>query len=265
MKHDAIVDQGIPIHERVPIPDEMIPADSRVEIDAKIQAGYFTTGNVMSMEELANVKGRGWEDIDVRIAQHNFARIPKLTATVALIQSHGLGRMQGRKAASFSNRAQRANCGSLRHAAVFGRTVQAGRALLVRWTVSRSQDRVRRERPDSRTNQYLDTHKLIIAVPVSISRPVPSPEGLPPPLTSSQMTFTIGGPSQRLLRSDVYLIPSREVLDILSAALSAISVDRAVCPSSLQQYSLSGSRNNSLYSKSPVPSRGSTKVQSNRI
>ncbi|KAJ4339541.1 putative GTP cyclohydrolase [Didymella glomerata] len=64
MKHDAIVDQGIPIHERVPIPDEMIPADSRVEIDAKIQAGYFTTGNVMSMEELANVKGRGWEDID---------------------------------------------------------------------------------------------------------------------------------------------------------------------------------------------------------
>lgn len=64
MKHDAIVDQGIPIHERVPIPDEMIPADSRVEIDAKIQAGYFTTGHVMSMDELANVKGRGWEDID---------------------------------------------------------------------------------------------------------------------------------------------------------------------------------------------------------
>jgi hypothetical protein len=42
MKHDAIVDQGIPILERVPIPDDMIPADSRVEIDAKIQAGYCT-------------------------------------------------------------------------------------------------------------------------------------------------------------------------------------------------------------------------------
>ena len=40
MKHDAIVDQGIPIYERVPIPDELIPADSRVEIDAKIHAGY---------------------------------------------------------------------------------------------------------------------------------------------------------------------------------------------------------------------------------
>jgi hypothetical protein len=40
MKHDAIVEQGIPIHERVPIPDDMIPEDSRVEIDAKIHAGY---------------------------------------------------------------------------------------------------------------------------------------------------------------------------------------------------------------------------------
>ncbi len=40
MKHDAIVGQGIPIHERVPIPDELIPEDSRVEIDAKIHAGY---------------------------------------------------------------------------------------------------------------------------------------------------------------------------------------------------------------------------------
>ena len=93
MKHDAIVEQGIPIHERVPIPEDMIPEDSRVEIDAKIQAGYcklpyyrtrsrvyyvhhpltspspaVTTGHVMSMDELANVKGRGWEDIDVRVS-----------------------------------------------------------------------------------------------------------------------------------------------------------------------------------------------------
>lgn len=34
MKHDAIVEQGIPIYERIPIPDELIPEDSRVEIDA---------------------------------------------------------------------------------------------------------------------------------------------------------------------------------------------------------------------------------------
>ncbi|KEF61825.1 GTP cyclohydrolase II [Exophiala aquamarina CBS 119918] len=64
MKHDAIVEQGIPILERVPIPDEMIPEDSRVEIDAKIHAGYFTTGKVMSMVELNAVQGRSWDDIE---------------------------------------------------------------------------------------------------------------------------------------------------------------------------------------------------------
>jgi GTP cyclohydrolase II len=64
MKHDAIVEQGIPILERVPIPDDMIPEDSRVEIDAKIHAGYFTTGKVMSMAELSAVQGRAWEDVD---------------------------------------------------------------------------------------------------------------------------------------------------------------------------------------------------------
>jgi len=67
MKHDAIVDQGIPILERVPIPDEMIPEDSRVEIDAKIHAGYFTNGKVLSLEELSMVKGRAWEDVDVSL------------------------------------------------------------------------------------------------------------------------------------------------------------------------------------------------------
>lgn len=46
MKHDAIVGQGIPIHERVPIPDELIPEDSRVEIDAKIHAGYCTSASI---------------------------------------------------------------------------------------------------------------------------------------------------------------------------------------------------------------------------
>lgn len=30
------------------IPDELIPEDSRVEIDAKIHAGYFTTGKTMT-------------------------------------------------------------------------------------------------------------------------------------------------------------------------------------------------------------------------
>ena len=65
MKHDAIVSQGIPIHERVEIPAEMMPEDSRVEIDAKIHAGYFAGSNkVLSLEELEKVTGRGWEDVD---------------------------------------------------------------------------------------------------------------------------------------------------------------------------------------------------------
>ncbi|KAH7633629.1 hypothetical protein SMAC4_07018 [Sordaria macrospora] len=64
MKHDAIVGQGIPIIERVELPESWIPADSRVEIDAKINAGYFTTGHRMTEEELKAVQGRIWEDID---------------------------------------------------------------------------------------------------------------------------------------------------------------------------------------------------------
>ncbi|KAI2641799.1 putative GTP cyclohydrolase II [Hypomontagnella submonticulosa] len=64
MKYDAIVGQGIPIHERVELPETLIPADSRVEIDAKITAGYFTTGHRMTTDELKAVQGRMWEDID---------------------------------------------------------------------------------------------------------------------------------------------------------------------------------------------------------
>ncbi|KAF5503849.1 putative GTP cyclohydrolase URC1 [Colletotrichum fructicola] len=44
MKHDAIVGQGIPIHER--------------------SLGYFTAGKRMTEEELRAVQGRLWEDID---------------------------------------------------------------------------------------------------------------------------------------------------------------------------------------------------------
>jgi GTP cyclohydrolase II len=42
MKHDALVSQGVDIVERVAIPDELIPADAHVEIEAKKAAGYFT-------------------------------------------------------------------------------------------------------------------------------------------------------------------------------------------------------------------------------
>ncbi len=42
MKHDALVRQGITIGERVAIPDSLVPADARVEIEAKISSGYFS-------------------------------------------------------------------------------------------------------------------------------------------------------------------------------------------------------------------------------
>jgi GTP cyclohydrolase II len=42
MKYDALVEQGIDIVERVPLPDELIPADAHVEIMAKKAAGYYS-------------------------------------------------------------------------------------------------------------------------------------------------------------------------------------------------------------------------------
>lgn len=58
MKHDAIVRSGIEILERIPIPEELIPADAKVEMEAKKAAGYFTLDRVKGEEELAQVKGR---------------------------------------------------------------------------------------------------------------------------------------------------------------------------------------------------------------
>jgi GTP cyclohydrolase II len=60
-KYDAITGSGIEVGERVKIPDELVPADARVEIEAKIAAGYFTDGSVPTGEDLARVKGRGLE------------------------------------------------------------------------------------------------------------------------------------------------------------------------------------------------------------
>ena len=39
MRYDAIVGGGIGVGWRVPMPDELGPADARVEIDAKMAAG----------------------------------------------------------------------------------------------------------------------------------------------------------------------------------------------------------------------------------
>ncbi len=62
LKHDALVRQGVEIIERVPIPDELIPPDAQVEMDAKKAAGYFTDDTVSMPTELGTTKGRNLDD-----------------------------------------------------------------------------------------------------------------------------------------------------------------------------------------------------------
>lgn len=61
MKFDAITQSGIEIVERVAIPEDLIPEDARVEMEAKKAAGYYTTGDVLDASGLADVKGRSLE------------------------------------------------------------------------------------------------------------------------------------------------------------------------------------------------------------
>jgi len=61
-KYDAITASGIEVGERIKIPDDLVPADAKVELEAKIAAGYFTPeGRTPSADDLARVKGRGLE------------------------------------------------------------------------------------------------------------------------------------------------------------------------------------------------------------
>ncbi|HEY8615920.1 GTP cyclohydrolase II [Phenylobacterium sp.] len=56
MKYDALVEGGVEIGERVPIPDYLIPPDASVEMEAKKAAGYFTPDGATS--DLTKVVGR---------------------------------------------------------------------------------------------------------------------------------------------------------------------------------------------------------------
>ncbi|MDN3565813.1 GTP cyclohydrolase II [Paeniroseomonas aquatica] len=57
MKYEAMVDQGIDIGERVPIPADRIPLDASVEMEAKKAAGYFAP-DAPTEAELARTIGR---------------------------------------------------------------------------------------------------------------------------------------------------------------------------------------------------------------
>src|SRR5229473_3110749 len=60
MKCDALERQGITIGERVPLPEDMIPPDARVEIEAKLAAGYFA-GDGRRLD-FAGTVGRGLDE-----------------------------------------------------------------------------------------------------------------------------------------------------------------------------------------------------------
>jgi len=63
MKYDAIVNSGIKIVNRVPIPPELVPKDAQVEIAAKVVVGYHG-GDVYSFkqDDLKDVKGRATKE-----------------------------------------------------------------------------------------------------------------------------------------------------------------------------------------------------------
>ena len=58
----AIVDSGIQIVTRIPLPEDRIPPEAYVEINAKKAAGYYTEGPVPDALALAKPLGRGLEE-----------------------------------------------------------------------------------------------------------------------------------------------------------------------------------------------------------
>jgi GTP cyclohydrolase II len=59
MKYDSLKQAGIKVKERVTIPEEMIPADAHVEMEAKKAHGYYTNDEI---QDLRKVKGRGLDE-----------------------------------------------------------------------------------------------------------------------------------------------------------------------------------------------------------
>ncbi|MDZ4373444.1 MAG: GTP cyclohydrolase II, partial [Phenylobacterium sp.] len=55
MKYDALVAGGVEIGERVPIPDDLVPPDASVEMEAKKAVGYFTPEGAPSDDDLKKV------------------------------------------------------------------------------------------------------------------------------------------------------------------------------------------------------------------
>jgi GTP cyclohydrolase II len=61
LKFAPLIESGIKVVERIEIPEELIPADAKVEMDAKKAAGYFTV-KAPTPDELSAAKGRGLKE-----------------------------------------------------------------------------------------------------------------------------------------------------------------------------------------------------------
>lgn len=62
LKYNAVTQSGIEIVERITIPEDLIPADAQVEMNAKKAAGYYTEGEVPDETVLEKTIGRQYED-----------------------------------------------------------------------------------------------------------------------------------------------------------------------------------------------------------
>ena len=61
-KYNAILNSGIQVCDRIPIPEDRIPADAQVEIIAKKAAGYYTPDGVPDATILGETQGRDLGD-----------------------------------------------------------------------------------------------------------------------------------------------------------------------------------------------------------
>jgi GTP cyclohydrolase II len=62
LKYNAITNSGIEVIERIPLPENWIPAEAQVEIRAKKAAGYYTNDPIPDTEQLAETKRRNLTD-----------------------------------------------------------------------------------------------------------------------------------------------------------------------------------------------------------
>lgn len=62
MKYDALCKSGIEVINRISIPDELVPPDAQVEMNAKRAAGYYSPDRIVDINELAKTKGRDLDE-----------------------------------------------------------------------------------------------------------------------------------------------------------------------------------------------------------